>query len=149
MCQGKPYTRRRRALTAGASMARLRLSPALLLVLAPLAGTAYGADPEFKVARVTESREYERETTSASIAGVRLPPEKEWTSRVTVNLGGEHITGEWAPETSRSATFEDFPRGTDVQAAVKRNQLLLKHPDGSVVTAKIVRRVKPEEDERD
>ena len=47
----------------------------------------------------------------------------------------------------RSATFEDFPRGRDVQAAVRRNQLLLKHPDGSVVTAKIVRRVKPEKDE--
>ena len=54
-------------------------------------------------------------------------------------------------ETSRSVSFKDFPRGTDVQAAVRRNQLLLKHPDGSVVAAKIVRRVKPEkdEDERD
>ena len=134
-------------------MTRLRLSPVLLLVLAPLAATAYAADPEFKVGRVTESREYERETTSAAIAGVRLPPAKEWTSRVTVALDRERITGEWVPETSRSVTFEDFPRGTDVQAAVKRNQLLLKHPDGSVVTAKIVRRVKPpeenENDERD
>jgi hypothetical protein len=55
------------------------------------------------------------------------------------------------PETTRSATYKDFPRGADVQAAVKRSQLLLKHPDGSVVTARIVRRVKPEEngDERD
>jgi hypothetical protein len=132
-------------------MTGLRLSPALLLVLAPLAGTAYAADPEFRVGLVTESREYEREKASASIAGVRLPPDKEWTSRVTVTLDGERITGEWVPETSRSVTFEDFPRGSDVQVAVKRNQLLLKHPDGSVVTAKIVRRVKPEkdEDERD
>ena len=124
-----------------------RLSPALLLVLAPLAETAYAADPEFKVGLVTESREYERQTSNAAIAGVRLPASKEWTSRVTVNLNGERITGEWLPVTSRSVTFKDFPRGSDVQAAVKRNQLLLKHPDGSVVTAKIVRRVKPEKDE--
>jgi hypothetical protein len=121
----------------------------LLLVLAPLAGTAYAADPEFKVGLVTESREYEREQASASIGGVPLPPKKQWTSRVTVALEGERITGEWAPATTISASAEDFPRGTDVQAAVKRNQLLLKHPDGSVVTAKIVRRVKqPETDER-
>ena len=128
-------------------MTRLRLSPALLLVLAPLAGTAYAADPEFKVALVTESREYEREMASASIGGVQLPPKKQWTSRVTVAMDGMRITGEWAPETSRSASAEDFPRGSDVQAAVKRNQLLLKHEDGSVVTAKIVNRVKPEQDE--
>ena len=65
-------------------------------------------------------------------------------------LDGMRITGEWAPETSRSVTAKDFPRGTDVQAAVKRNQLLLKHADGSVVTAKIVSRVKPaKDDERD
>ncbi|HET7924853.1 MAG TPA: hypothetical protein VFL30_08130 [Rhodanobacteraceae bacterium] len=130
-------------------MTRFRFSLALLLALAPLAGTAYAADPEFKVGLVTESREYEREKASASIAGVRLPPEKEWTSRVTVTLDGERITGEWAPETTRSVTFKDFPRGTDVQVAVRRNQLFLKHPDGSVVTAKIVRRVKPEKDENE
>jgi hypothetical protein len=47
----------------------------------------------------------------------------------------ERITGEW-PEKIAKATFEDFPRGRDVQAAVRRNQLLLKHPDGSVVTAR-------------
>ena len=128
-------------------MIRLSLSPALLLVFAPLAGTAYAADPEFKVALVTESREYERQMASGSIGGVQLPPKKQWTSRVTVAMDGMRITGEWAPETSRSASAEDFPRGSDVQAAVKRNQLLLKHEDGSVVTAKIVNRVKPEQDE--
>ena len=132
-------------------MIRFSLLHALPLVLAPFVGTAYAADPEFKVALVTESREYERETATGSISGVRLPPKKEWTSRVTVAVDGVRITGEWAPETSRSATAKDFPRGSDVQAAVRRNQLLLKHPDGSVVTAKIVRRVKPEDndDERD
>ena len=84
---------------------------------------------------------------SASVAGVRLPPNKQWTNRVTVTLDDERVTGEWSREISRSATFKDFPRGSSVQAAVTRNQLLLKHPDGSVVSAKIVRRVKPEKDE--
>jgi hypothetical protein len=132
-------------------MTRFRFAPALLLALAPLAGSAYAADAEFKVALVTESREYERQMASGSIGGVQLPPKKQWTSRVTVAMDGMRISGEWAPETSRSVTAKDFPRGSDVQAAVKRNQLLLKHPDGSVVTAKIVSRVKPEEnkDERD
>ena len=65
-------------------------------------------------------------------------------------LDGMRITGEWVPGSSRSVTAKDFPRGSDVQAAVKRNQLLLKHMDGSVVTAKIVSRVKPDkDDERD
>lgn len=129
-------------------MTRFRCAPALLLALAPLAGTAYAADPEFKIALVTESREYEREMASGSIGGVQLPPKKQRTSRVTVAMDGMRITGEWAPETSRSASAQDFPRGSDVQAALKRNQLLLKHADGSVVTAKIVARAKqPEEDE--
>jgi hypothetical protein len=128
-------------------MSRFSLSLALLLALALLTGTAYAADPEFKTARVTESHEYERETTAASVAGVRLPPNKEWTNRVTVTLDDERVTGEWSRETSRSATFKDFPRGSNVQAAVTRNQLLLKRPGGSVVTMKIVRRVKPGKDE--
>jgi hypothetical protein len=149
----KPFALARRRLILAAidllmqtPLMRFRLWPALLLV-SGLAGAAYAADPEFKTGLVTESREYERETATASIGGVSLPPKKEWTSRVTVAVDGVRITGEWTPETSRSATAEDFPRGTDVQAAVKRNQLLLKHPDGSVVTAKIVRRVKPENDD--
>jgi hypothetical protein len=37
-------------------------------------------------------------------------------------------------------------RDADVEAAATRNQLLLKYRDGGVVTAKIVRRVKPDED---
>jgi hypothetical protein len=129
-------------------MTRFRFSLALLLALAPLAGTGYAADPEFKIGLITESREYEREMASGSIGGVQLPPKKQRTSRVTVALDGERITGEWAPETTISASAEDFPRGRDVQAAIKRNQLLLKHPDGSVVTAKIVRRAKQPEKEQ-
>lgn len=130
-------------------MTRSKPTAAWLLVLASLAGTSYAADPEFKAGLVTESREYEREKASPTLGGVRLPGATEWTSRVTVALDGVRITGEWVPKTTISASAEDFPRGTDVEAATTRNQLLLKHPDGSVVTAKIVRRVKPDEDERD
>ncbi|HSC17118.1 MAG TPA: hypothetical protein VLI71_18450 [Gammaproteobacteria bacterium] len=132
-------------------MTASRFWSALLFLSASLAGAAHAADPEFKTGLVTESRQYERQTATGSIGGVPLPPKKEWTSRVTVAVDGIRITGEWVPETTRSATYKDFPRGTDVQAAVRRNQLLLKHPDGSVVTTRIVRRVKPDQDgdERD
>jgi hypothetical protein len=119
------------------------------LVFALLSPLGYAADPQFKVAVVTESRVYEREKASPSIGGIRLPGATEWTSRVTVALDGVRITGEWVPKTTISVSAEDFPRGTDVEAAATRNQLLLKYRDGSVVTAKIVRRVNPEDNERD
>jgi hypothetical protein len=115
------------------------------LVLASLTAVSYAADPEFKVGVVTESRVYEREKASPSIGGIRLPGATEWTSRVTVALDGVRITGEWVPKTTVSVSAEDFPRGTDVEAAATRNQLLLKYSDGSIVTAKIVRRMKPED----
>jgi hypothetical protein len=118
---------------------------AALLAATPIRGDA--ADPEFKAGLVTESRVYEREKVAPSIGGFRLPGPTEWTSRVTVALDGVRITGEWVPKTTISASAEDFPRGTDVQAATTRTQLLLKHPDGSVVTAKIVQRVAPKQDE--
>ena len=44
--------------------------------------------------------------------------------------------------TTTISTAKDFPRGSDVPAAIERNRLLLEAPDGSVVTAKIVRREK-------
>jgi hypothetical protein len=123
-------------------MNRRRLNAAWLLVLVSVIAPSHAADPEFKVGLVVESREYEREKLSPSFGGVRLPGATEWTSRVTVALDGMRITGEWVPKTTISISAEDFPRGTDVHAAATRNQLLLKHSDGSVVTAKIVQRTK-------
>ena len=119
-----------------------KLPSAWLLLLASMTATSHAAEPEFKVGLVMESREYEREKLSPSFGGVQLPGPTQWTSRVTVALDGMSITGEWVPKTTISVSAEDFPRGTDVEAAATRNQLLLKHPDGSVVTAKIVQRVK-------
>jgi hypothetical protein len=121
-------------------------SMALSILLLAFAGNlGRAADPEFKAALITESRAFERETASVTISGLRTPAAKEWINRVTVALDGERITAEWAAKTRIGATAQDFPRGTDVPAATTRNQLLLKHSDGSVVTAKIVRRVKPED----
>lgn len=118
----------------------------LVTWLALAASAARAADPEFKAALVTESRVYEREKGSVSIGGIRTQAATEWTSRVTVALDGVRITGEWVPKTTISPTANDFRRGTDVEAAATRNQLLLKMPDGSAVTAKIVRRVTPDKD---
>jgi hypothetical protein len=126
--------------------------PALLLALSVLTAPALAADPEFKTGLVTASRVYEREKGSVSVGGIRTGAAKEWMSRVTVAVDGERITGEWAPKTVISATAKDFPRGTDVSVASKRNQLLLRHPDGNVVTARIVNRERLQtepDDERD
>jgi hypothetical protein len=123
---------------------RQRSAPFLLLQLLLLGTLSHAAEPEFKSAIVTASRVYERETGAVSIGGVRTGALTAWTSRVTVALDGMRITGEWVPKTTISATAKDFPRGSDVAAAITRSQLLLKHPtDGSVVTAKIVKRERP------
>jgi hypothetical protein len=58
-----------------------------------------------------------------------------------VALNGMRITGEWVQDDHQRLS-RGLPRGTDVEAAATRNQLLLKHPDGSVITARIVQRVK-------
>ena len=121
-------------------MIRRGYSTALLLALALLAGASQSAEPEFNVGVVTASRVYERETGSVSVGGVRAAANKTWMSRVTVGVDGMRITGEWQPKTTISATAKDFPRGADVPVAIERNRLLLKHPDGSVVEARIVRR---------
>jgi hypothetical protein len=118
---------------------------ALPLVLTLLAGVAHSADPEFKTGVVTASRAYEREVGSISVGGIRAGADKRWVSRVTVGVDGERITAEWEPKTTVSATAQDFPRRNEVQVAVSRNKLLLKHPDGSIVEAKIVNRERQNE----
>lgn len=123
-----------------------RLATALLPVVLLLAAALDAAEPEFTAGRVLESRTYEREKHTVVIAGVRTPAATESTSRVTVVIEGTRITAEWVPKTAVSTDARAFPRGSDVMVAVTRSQLLLKHPDG-VVTAKIIKRVEPEENE--
>jgi hypothetical protein len=117
-----------------------------LLAATLLCGLAHAADPEFKSSIITESYTYQRQSTSFSIAGVNAAGTTTAVSRVTVALNGMLITGDWEPKTLQSATAADFKRGTDVPAAVERSRLLLKLPDGSVVTAKIARREKQPRD---
>jgi hypothetical protein len=129
-------------------MALRKLATALLPALYWIAGATNAAEPEFTVARVLESRTYEREKGSVAIGGIRTSAATESTSRVTVVLEGTRITGEWVPKTTISTTAKDFPRGSDVAVAINRNRLLLKDPDGGVVTAKIVQRVEPQQSSR-
>ena len=129
-------------------MALRKLAIALLPALYWIAGATNAAVPEFTVARVLESRTYEREKGSVAIGGIRTSAATESTSRVTVVLEGTRITGEWVPKTTISTTAKDFPRGSDVAVAINRNRLLLKDPDGGVVTAKIVQRVEPQQSSR-
>ena len=133
-------------------MNRRAYSTALLLALTLLAGPSRSAEPEFKVGIVTASRAYQREDGSISVGGIRTGARTTWVSRVTVGVDGMRITGEWTPKTTISATAQDFPRGSDVAVATTRSKLLLKHPDGSIVEARIVRREEapsPKDRERD
>jgi hypothetical protein len=116
----------------------------MLLVAVMLCGAAHAADPEFQSTIVTDSRIYQKQTRSFSIAGIpgAVVGNGIDVSRVTVALDGVLVTGEWEPKTAVSTSAKDFRRGTDVLAAVSRNHLLLKLPDGDVVTAKIVSRQK-------
>jgi len=115
----------------------------LLLAGAVAAAPTFAADPEFKTGLVTASRVYEKPAnTGVSISGVRSAHATVWTSRITVAVDGWRVTAEWEPETTISETAKDFPRGTDVAVASRRNQLVLKVADGSTVTARIVDRKK-------
>jgi len=134
------------------------LSTAWFAVLASLTAPTYAAEPEFKLGLITESRAYERaELVRGGPTGVQ--PLTVSINRVTVALEGEHITGEWKPgpvrrvgggtasgvvlgdlRSTAGALAKDFPLDADVQAAIRGNELRLKHPDGTVVRAKIVDR---------
>jgi hypothetical protein len=122
-----------------------RFLPAILL----LCGAVQAAEPQFKPSIVTGSRTYERETRSFSVAGIPAAGKTVSMSRVTVALDGMLITGEWQPQTSQSTTAKDFPRGSEVPAAVNRNRLLLQLPDTSVITTRIVQREKQQAPQSD
>ncbi len=114
----------------------------LWLIFLLFSASAEAADPEFKSAIVTESYTYDRQQSSFAVAGIQAGSTLVSMSRVTVALDGVLVTGDWEPQTLESTTAKNFRRGTDVPAAVTRNKLLLKLPDGSVVTTKIVKREK-------
>lgn len=129
------------------------LSTAWFVVLASVTAPSYSAEPEFEVGLVTESRTYERDelrkgNTPAAVA----QPVRVQIERVTVEVDGERITGEWYsgimfssdPLMSRwpGASAEDFPLDTDVRAAIRGNELRLVNPDGTGwVKARIRNRV--------
>jgi hypothetical protein len=142
------------------------LSTTSFLVVVLLTTPIYAAEPEFKTGLVTASRTYEREQLVRNGGPNGVLPIRVSINRVTVAVEGEHITGEWKPgrvrrvqgstasalvlqdlKSATRALAREFPGGTSVRAATDRNQLLLKHPDGTVVKAKIVDRVASDGDE--
>jgi hypothetical protein len=112
------------------------------LAIVVLGLTARAAEPEFRVSIVTAARTLQRASSSFSVAGVAANAKTVDVSRVTVALDGLLITAEWQPKTLSSTTAKDFRRGAEVLVATSRNRLLLKAPDGSVVTARIMNREK-------
>jgi hypothetical protein len=138
------------------------LAIASFVVFAAFTARSYAAEPEFEAGLVTESRTYEREqlgnggpkgACAALYCGAAVAqPVRVQIERVTVALEGKRLTAEWNPLMSRlpGMLARDFPLDTDVQAAIRGNELRLIHPDGGWVRARIVDRVNSEdEDERD
>ena len=128
------------------------LPTAWFVVFASLTAPSYAAAPEFKAGLVTESRTYYREELrKGQHPGVVAQPVRVQIQRVTVALEGERITAEWSPLMGRLPDMlaKDFPLDTDVQAAIRGNELRLINPDGGSVRARIVDRVNSDEDERD
>jgi hypothetical protein len=135
-------------------MTHRTLPTAWFAVFASLTAPTYAAERDFEVGLITESRTYQREQLVRSGGPNGVMPIWVSINRVTVVLEGERITGEWKPgpllhdlRSTARALAREFPGGTSVRAATDRNQLLLQHPDGTVVSAKIVDRVNSEEGE--
>jgi hypothetical protein len=112
-----------------------------LLIALLVFGIAEAAE-EFRSAPVVESYSFERSRSLFNVGGVAAGGVTSDMNRVTVVIDGMRITGEFESKTVRSTSAKDFRLGADVLVALERNKLLLTAADGSVVTAKIVRREK-------
>lgn len=117
----------------------MRASSLLLLVLSIAAAAA---EQDFKSAVVLVAQTYERQTSNVSIAGFGVGGTTVDTNTVTVVLDGYQITGTFDSKTDKSPRASTLRVGTDLPAAIERNKLLLKWPDGTVVEARIIRREK-------
>jgi hypothetical protein len=116
---------------------RLLLTALLVCGAAPQA-----AEPELKPGIVTASSVYEIEKTTMTILGVPATSITVDVSRVTIALDEVAITAEWEPKNTQSVNGSDFKPGMEVMAAVVRDRLQLRAPDGSLIRAKVVHRSK-------
>ncbi|HEX5046059.1 MAG TPA: hypothetical protein VFX89_02980 [Gammaproteobacteria bacterium] len=110
----------------------------LLLVLVCAAAAAQ----DYKSSTVLDSHTFQRQKTAVSLGGFPIGGTSVDMNRVTVVLDGYDVTGEFPSETPRSPKAGDVKVGSDIFAALDRSKLLLKWPDGSIVTAKVVVRQK-------
>ena len=109
-------------------------------VLVLVCGVAAGQD--FKSATVLAASTFDRQKASVNIGGFGVPGPSVEVNRVTVVLDGYDVTAEFPSKTVRSPHAGDLKVGTDVLVALQRSKLLIKWPDGDVVSAKVVLREK-------
>jgi hypothetical protein len=109
-----------------------------LLVL--VCGGAAGQD--YKSSTVLDAHTYQRPKATVSVGGFPIGGASVDMNRVTVVLDGYDVTGEFPSETVKSPKATDVKVGSDIFVALEHNKLLLKWPDGSIVTAKVVVRQK-------
>jgi len=114
----------------------MRASWLLLLV----GGAAAAQD--YKSSTVLDAHTFQRPKTTFSLGGIAVGGTSVDMNRVTVVLDGFDVTGEFPSETAKSPHATDVRAGSDIFAALDHGKLLLKWPDGSIVTAKVVLRQK-------
>jgi hypothetical protein len=116
------------------------LNKLLLTALLVCGSAPHAAEPELQSGIVKESYVYPHQNATITIAGIPATASTVDVSRITVVLGEREITAEWEPKTSLSADAGDFKPGTEVMAAAQGARLILRAPDDSTVTARIVNR---------
>ena len=100
------------------------------------------AAQDFKSATILVAQTYERQNANFVIGGFGVGGTSVDMNRITLVLDGYDVTGEFESKTVKSPRATDVKVGSDILAALQRNKLLLKWPDDSVVTARIVLREK-------
>ena len=117
-------------------MKRQLIAMALLLMCA-----AANAD-EFKAARLLDAEAYtEHQTTGAVIKGNGgIYSLKHDMYRIAVALDGMKVTAVYEAHWSWSPKASNLVIGTEVQAKLDKEKLVVQTPDGKTIRARIIRR---------
>jgi hypothetical protein len=113
----------------------------LIVMFLTLAGVGAHAT-EFRAAKVVEAEAYtERQTSGAVIKGNGgIYSIKHDMNRIAVSLDGMKVTAVYEAHWSWSPKVSNVVIGTEVQAKVDKDKLVVLTPEGKTIRARIVRR---------
>jgi hypothetical protein len=114
----------------------------MLIAMSLVLTSAVAQAAEFKPAKLLEAEAYtERQTTGAVIKGNGgIYSLKHDMNRIAVSLDGMKITAVYEAHWSWSPKASNLVIGTEVQAKLENEKVVLLTPDGKTIKAKIVRR---------